>query len=313
MLTKRTILSLMLMVSQGSLASEKAHELYDSIYGEKTAPDVISTLHKMAELGDVDAQSLLGWEYYQPRYDTKPDVQEAIKWFELAAKQGDGEAQLALGKIYYDGELVRVDYAKAYALFNQAAQQGVSFAWSWLGMMYANGQYVEVDCIKAKEYLAKGVHIYAYDAPKDFLAACRKDMIDRKTVDNTLPVLTVTGSGMRDNFMGESFSCMESLFAKTNKLGEVANLRVTFSIRSPSGKETNQTVGFAPFGLNRLNINFTDYVFGSFTSNSSLILYKADFARKSCANIKTTIVAATATINGKDVELLKAGAIHQKL
>lgn len=115
MLTKRTILSLMLMVSQGSLASEKAHELYDSIYGEKTAPDVISTLHKMAELGDVDAQSLLGWEYYQPRYDTKPDVQEAIKWFELAAKQGDGEAQLALGKIYYDGELVRVDYAKAYA------------------------------------------------------------------------------------------------------------------------------------------------------------------------------------------------------
>ncbi|ENG2906476.1 sel1 repeat family protein, partial [Shigella sonnei] len=85
-----------------------------------------------AESGDIDAQSLLGWEYYQPRYDTKPDVQEAIKWFELAAKQGDREAPLALGGIYYDGEQVRVDYAKAYALFNQAAQHGVNLAWSRL-------------------------------------------------------------------------------------------------------------------------------------------------------------------------------------
>ncbi|GDC99703.1 hypothetical protein HmCmsJML254_01607 [Escherichia coli] len=105
---------------------------------------------------------------------------------------------------------------------------------------------------------------------------------------------------------------MDSLFATTNKLGEVANLRVTFSIRSPSGKEINQTVGFAPFGLNRLNISFTDYIFDSFTSNSSLILYKPEFERKSCATVRTTIVAATATINGKDVELLKAGAIEQK-
>ncbi|MGQ7148402.1 hypothetical protein ACUOA8_59565, partial [Escherichia sp. SS-MK2] len=52
----------------------------------------------------------------------------------------------------------------------------------------------------------------------------------------------------------------------------------------------------------------TIYLFGSFTSNSSLILYKPEFERKSCATVRTTIVAATATINGKDVELLKAGA-----
>ena len=310
MLPKRILFSLMLIVPPDVVASEKAHELYDSIYDGKPAPDVISTLHIMAESGDVDAQSLLGWEYYQPRYDTKPDVQEAIKWFGLAAKQGDEEAQLALGEIYYDGKQVQVDYAKAYALFNQAAQHGVNLAWSWLGMMYANGQYVEADCHKAKEYLDKGVHIYG--GPEDFMAACRKDMIDRKAVDDTLPTITITHSGMRDNFLDESFSCMDSLFAKTNKLGEVANLRVTYKIKHPSGKETIQTVGFAPFGLNRLDINFTDYILDSFTSNSSLILYRPEFERKSCATVRTTIVAATATINGKDVELLKAGAIEQK-
>ncbi|KAF0953019.1 tetratricopeptide repeat protein [Escherichia albertii] len=310
MLTKKIILPLILMMSQVSVASEKARELYDSIYDGKPASGVVSELHKMADAGDVDAQSLLGWEYHQPRYDTKPNVQEAIKWFELAAKQGDEEAPLVLGDIYYEGEQVRVDYAKAYALFSQATQRGVNLAWSRLGMMYANGQYVEVDCRKAKEYLDKGVHIYG--GPEDFMVACRKDMIDRKTVDDTLPVITITRSGMQDNFLDKGFSCMDSLFAKTNKLGEVANLRVTYNIKSPSGKETIQTVGFAPFGLNRLDINFTDYLLDSFTSNSLLVLYKPEFERKSCVAIRTTIVAATATIKGKDVDLLKAGAIHPK-
>lgn len=68
----------MLIASLSVENSEKAHELYDSIYVGKPVSDVINTLHKMAESGDIDAQSLLGWEYYQPRYDTKPDVQEAI-------------------------------------------------------------------------------------------------------------------------------------------------------------------------------------------------------------------------------------------
>ncbi|EOV96986.1 hypothetical protein A1WI_04705 [Escherichia coli KTE98] len=57
MLTKRILFSLMLIVSPCVVASEKAHELYDSIYGGQPAPDVINRLHKMAELGDVDAQS----------------------------------------------------------------------------------------------------------------------------------------------------------------------------------------------------------------------------------------------------------------
>ncbi|QML55459.1 sel1 repeat family protein [Escherichia coli] len=310
MLPKRILFSLMLIVPPGVVASEKAHELYDSIYDGKPAPDVISTLHKMAESGDVDAQSLLGWEYYQPRYDTKPNVQEAIRWFELAAKQGDEEAPLALGDIYYEGEQVRVDYAKAYALFNQATRRSVNLAWSRLGMMYANGQYVEVDCRKAKEYLDKGVHIYG--GPEDFMAACRKDMIDRKTVDDTLPVITITRSGMRDNFLDKGFSCMDSLFATTNKLGEVANLRVTYNIKSPSGKEVIQTVGFAPFGLNRLDINFTDYIIDSFSSNSLLLLYRPDFESKMCSHVKTRIIAATATIKGKEVDLLKVGAIEHK-
>ncbi|WP_252491344.1 hypothetical protein, partial [Escherichia coli] len=81
----------------------------------------------------------------------------------------------------------------------------------------------------------------------------------------------------------------------------------------PDPRNFNQRVSLGRNDLLiRTFLSFTDYLFGSFTSNSSLILYKPEFERKSCATVRTTIVAATATINGKDVELLKAGAIEQK-
>ncbi|WP_252364023.1 hypothetical protein, partial [Escherichia coli] len=107
------------------------------------------------------------------------------------------------------------------------------------------------------------------------------------------------------------FSCLDCAYATSNKVCAGSTLRVPVGIRRPSGKDINHTVGFALFVFNLLNISFTDYLFGSFTSNSSLILSKPELERKSCATVRTTIVAATATINGKDVELLKAGAIEQ--
>ena len=69
----------MLIVSPSVVASEKAHELYDSIYGGKPVLDVINTLHKMAESGDIDAQSPLGWEYYLPRYDANLMFRKRLK------------------------------------------------------------------------------------------------------------------------------------------------------------------------------------------------------------------------------------------
>ena len=217
----------------------------------------------MANKGDADAQALLGWEYYQPRYNTTSNIQQALKWFELAAKQENSGALLALGKIYYSGEQVQVNYERAWVYFNQAARHGEKEAWSNLGLMYANGQYVAADCTKAKEYLEKGIRIAS--GPKDFLSACRNDLIDRKNIGNTLPSLSVSWSDMRKNFIDESFACANVFWVNTSMLGEIANLRLTVGIRNPSGKEVFQTLGFAPFGMNRLNINFTDYRTDSFS------------------------------------------------
>jgi hypothetical protein len=46
------------------------------------------------------------------------DYTEAVKWYRLAAQQGDPDAQLNLGKMYELGNGVPRDYIQAYALYD---------------------------------------------------------------------------------------------------------------------------------------------------------------------------------------------------
>ena len=52
------------------------------------------------------------------------DYKEAVKWYRMAADQGDADAQYSLGLMYHNGEGVLQDYKEAYA---------------WLGVAKANG------------------------------------------------------------------------------------------------------------------------------------------------------------------------------
>ena len=49
---------------------------------------------------------------------------EAVKWYRLAAEQGDASAQCNLGVMYANGEGVLEDYVLAYAWLNLAGAQG---------------------------------------------------------------------------------------------------------------------------------------------------------------------------------------------
>ena len=52
------------------------------------------------------------------------DGAEAVKWYRLAAAQGNAVAQNNLGLMYAKGEGVPEDYVRAFAWFNLAAAQG---------------------------------------------------------------------------------------------------------------------------------------------------------------------------------------------
>jgi len=81
------------------------------------------------------------------------DYKEAVKWWKLAAEQGDTQAQYNLGQMYYKGQGVPQDYKEAVKWYRLAADQGDAFAQSNLGVMYALGKGVPQDYVSAHMWL----------------------------------------------------------------------------------------------------------------------------------------------------------------
>jgi len=77
------------------------------------------------------------------------DYQEAVKWYRMAAEQGNALAQYNLGLLTFNGKGATQDYEEAARLYRLAAEQGLASAQYALGWMYANGQGVEQDHVRA--------------------------------------------------------------------------------------------------------------------------------------------------------------------
>ena len=95
------------------------------------AQDETSVLRTKAEQGDKDAQLKLGVMYAEGEIVSK-DIVEAVKWFRKAAEQGDADAQFKLGSVYYAGEGVPKDPVEAVKWLREAAEQGDAGAHSSL-------------------------------------------------------------------------------------------------------------------------------------------------------------------------------------
>ena len=65
---------------------------------------------------------------------------EAVKWYRLAAEQGNARAQYNLGYAYDNGEGVEQDYVEAVKWFRLAAEQGNADAQYNLGYAYATAR-----------------------------------------------------------------------------------------------------------------------------------------------------------------------------
>ena len=81
------------------------------------------------------------------------DDAEAVRWYRLAAEQGNATAQLNLGVMYAKGEGVPKDDAEAVRWFRLAAEQGYAAAQLNLGVMYDNGRGVPEDDVTAYAWL----------------------------------------------------------------------------------------------------------------------------------------------------------------
>ena len=78
------------------------------------------TVFKAAREGDADAQVAMGYLFYKGDGVTQ-DRREAARWFGLAADQGNAEAMCNLGHMRAHGAGMRADLEKAMELYTNSA------------------------------------------------------------------------------------------------------------------------------------------------------------------------------------------------
>ncbi len=90
--------------------------------------------------------------YYYGWGGLPKDYKEAVKWYKMAANQGNARAQYNLGVCYKFGKGVEKDWKEAVKWCKMAADQGNSHAQYNLGICYQTGQGVEKDYKEAVKW-----------------------------------------------------------------------------------------------------------------------------------------------------------------
>lgn len=112
---------------------------------------------KLAEQGNIEAQSNLGICYYNG-FGVSKDLEEAVTWFQKAAEQGNARAQCNLGICYYNGSGVSKDLEEAVSWFSKAANNSEAEAQYMLGVCYKNGEGVSQDMEEAFSWFYKAAN-----------------------------------------------------------------------------------------------------------------------------------------------------------
>ena len=76
-----------------------------------------------------------------------------MHWYQLAASQGDAEAENNLGWSYREGAGIERDPAKAAVWFRSSAQQGNAYGQLSLGQLYRTGLGVEANPVLAYAWI----------------------------------------------------------------------------------------------------------------------------------------------------------------
>jgi len=119
------------------------YELYLTYWnGKGTGTDreeAMKWLVKGAESGDPDAQRTLGFRYQNPTNQEPVNIAEAVRWYKLAAAQGEPGGQYYLGLCLLEGAGVEWNDEEALLLIRKAAAREHGRAMVKLAELYARG------------------------------------------------------------------------------------------------------------------------------------------------------------------------------
>jgi len=104
---------------------------------------------------------------YGQEHGIKDDFKQAIHWYQLAANQGDAEAQYELGTFYFYGVVVERSLPEAFRFTLMAGEQGLAKAQLEVGSFYESG----FGCKKAP---GEAIRWYQLAAEQNLLPAILK-------------------------------------------------------------------------------------------------------------------------------------------
>ncbi len=118
--------------------------LLHSIHRDKNEEEAVKWFRLAAEQGNPDGQFSLGW-CYKNGTGVSNDEREAVKWFRLAAEQGNPTGQICLGACYQNGTGVSKDEHEAAKWYRLVAEHGNPYGQNNLGFCYQYGICVPKD------------------------------------------------------------------------------------------------------------------------------------------------------------------------
>jgi TPR repeat protein len=127
------------LVASAATAAAPGDDLSKGLdaYQARRFDEALKHFRRAAEQGDAEAQLHLGAMYFNGHGVTQ-DRDVAAHWFHEAAVHGNLEAQYVLGVIYWDGRGVAKDYMSAYMWFNIASRNGSKSAEESVGRIASN-------------------------------------------------------------------------------------------------------------------------------------------------------------------------------
>jgi TPR repeat protein len=102
-----------------------------------------------ARQGVSDAEQDVGRDH-EYGWTVKPDLAQAISWYEKAAQHGEGWSLWRMGMVYVKGEGRDVDAGRAVEYFRRAVDAGNPDGMTSLAVMYATGEGVGQDFGEAR-------------------------------------------------------------------------------------------------------------------------------------------------------------------
>lgn len=100
---------------------------------------------RRAQNDDGPTLNEIGFEYYME----KKDYSKAMSWYRLAAKQGDLDARINIGILYFSGLGVPQDCFTGMEYFLKVAVHNYNIAMDYIGHCFLHGLCVSVDKYKA--------------------------------------------------------------------------------------------------------------------------------------------------------------------